>query len=318
MKFSVCIAATRPTTLQAAVDSIRRQTWTDWELIIVGQGNDSGLRRLGEALAQSDQRVRYIHLERRGLSLARNAAVQASTADLIAMLDDDCEADQHWLEVLAGCFAAEPEVGVVSGSLLAPRRSRRGLAICPAFNPAEALYDPIASGRRPPSRWDWVGGNFALRRSVAERIGPFDEYLGAGAAFPAAEDTDYKLRLEALSIKMRSTPRAIVYHTYGFRYGLRAVLNNSKNYARGNAGLAGKLTLLGDPRGREWLEMTKQSAKWDWLCQRKPQRLPANLLRLWYYTRAYRSCLRDYRADAGQGLLYPAAGSAPVDKVAVG
>lgn len=311
MKLSVCIAATRSTTLKAAIESIRRQTWTDWELIVIGQGADATLQALGETIAQQDCRVRYIHLTRQGLSVARNAGLQAATGDIIAMTDDDCEAQADWLAVFAECFEAEPDVGLVGGALLAPKPARRGLAVCPAFSPVEALYDPLASGRKPPRGWDWVGGNFALRRSIAERVGPFDEYLGAGAVFPAGEETDYKLRLEALGIKMRATPRSVIYHTYGHRYGLRALLRHSRNYARGNAGLAGKLTLMGDPRGREWLEQTKRACTQSWLKRRQPQRLPANLLRLWHYQQAYKRCLQHYHIDPTHGVLAPNTSSPP-------
>lgn len=303
MKFSVCIAATRATTLGAAIESIRRQTWSDWELIILGQGADASLKSLGEAAAQTDSRIRYIHLERQGLSVARNAGLRAATGEIIAMTDDDCEAQADWLAVLAEYFSAEPDVGLVGGALLAPKPSRQGLAVCPAFKPIEALYDPVADGRKPPRGWDWVGGNFALRRSVAEQIGQFDEHLGAGAIFPAGEETDYKLRMEALGIKMRSTPRSVVYHTFGYRYGLRAMLRHARNYAQGNAGLAGKLTLMGDPRGQEWLARTKHDCLQGWLKRHQPQRLPANLLRLWHYQRTYNRCLRDYRVDPTQSCL---------------
>lgn len=310
MTVSICIATVRPTTLGAAVASIQAQTWTNWELVVVGQGPDRDIRSRLEEVSQGDSRVCYIHLSERGLSRARNAGIAASTGDIIAMTDDDCEAHPEWIATLVRCFETEPDVGLVGGALLKPDGVRRGVAACPALRPAEVLYDPIASGRQAPRGWNWVGGNFAIRRDVAQQVGAFDEYLGAGTSFASGEDTDYKLRLEALGIKMRSTPRAVVYHTYGVRYGLQARLQHSRNYARGNGAMAGKLTLLGDPRGREWLEMTRRECTVGWFRRVKQRRMPVNLLRLWHFTRAYQECIRDYRADPARVLLYPARAAA--------
>jgi glycosyltransferase involved in cell wall biosynthesis len=310
MKFSVCIAATRATTLRAAVESIWRQTWADWELVIVGQGADAQLSALGMELALADERTRYVHLEHQGLSYARNVAIRVTTGDIIAMTDDDCEADEVWLSTLANIFSEEPEVGLVGGSLIAPAPTRR-LATCPQLQPTEALYDPVTMCRQAPDGWDWIGANFAIRREVVQRVGEFDECLGAGAVFPVGEDTDYKLRLEALGIKMVSTPRSVVYHTYGYRYGLAAVLRSSRSYARGNGALAGKLTLMGDPRGREWLEMTRRNCTVEWVRQlrlgrRGGRHMTRNPLRLWHFAKAYRECVRIYSVDPDRGTLLSA------------
>lgn len=99
--------------------------------------------------------------------------------------------------------------------------------------------------------------------AAAERAGQFDEHLGAGTRFPAGEDTDYKLRLKGLGIKMRCTPRSVVYHTFGARHGLRALLAHQRDYARGSGALGAKLTMLGDRRGAEWVEATRHECLRD-------------------------------------------------------
>jgi hypothetical protein len=88
-----------------------------------------------------------------------------------------------------------------------------------------------------------AGGNVAMRRSVLERVGPFDEYLGVGSDFPACEDVDYGLRSEELDVWMMSTPRVRVRHTFGRRTGLRQVLKYHRGYALGQGALLGKLDL---------------------------------------------------------------------------
>jgi glycosyltransferase involved in cell wall biosynthesis len=312
LKFSVCISSIRVPSLKATIDSIRCQTWQNWELIVVGQGADLRLQAIGEAAAREDRRIQYFHLRQYGATLARNFALQIATGDIIALTDDDCEAQADWLEVLAGYFLAEPEVGLVGGALVAPPPIRRGLAFCPSVYPAEVLYDPVASNRLEPPGWGWACGNVAIRRQVIARVGEFDEYLGPGAIFPASDDNDYRLRLEALGIKMRTTSRAVVYHSFGYRYGPRSVFGLLRGYAMANGGLDAKLTLLGDPRGQESFQKTYQECTLDLFRNSRLHRLPNSLGRLWYYTRAYRRCLREYRVDPLRKVLYPVTSYVPV------
>ena len=304
MRFSVCLPATRAASVGATVRSIQAQSVSDWELLVVGQGDDRAVRAAVHLAGEGDPRVRYLHIERQGSSRARTVAMRVASGDIIAMTDDDCEARSDWLAVLKKAMADEPDVAVVGGALIAPPPTRPDVrpARCPSLLPTEALYDPHVTGSHPPQGWDWIGANFAVRREVAEQVGEFDEYLGVGSDFASAGDTDYKLRIAASGFKMRSTPRAVVYHTSGWRYGLRAVLDLQRRHARGMGALAAKLTLLGEPRGREWLETTRHDLIVKWLRRRQPHRLPSDLRILWHFCNAYQLCLRHYRVDS-DGLL---------------
>lgn len=309
MKITVCIPTVRVKTLEAAVESIRSQTWTNWELIIVGQGQDEALNALGQAIARQDDRIRYLRIEEKGLSRARNAGIKVATANVIAFIDDDCEAHPHWLATIVECFAAQPDVGLVAGSLVAPHPARTGIGTCPHVDAVDAIYDPVANPHRPPSGWDWFGANCAIRRNVIERVGFFDEYLGAGSPFGGAEDYDYKLRLEKSGIRMRTTSRLIVYHTGGWRYGLRAFMQLRRNYWRGNGALAAKLTLLGSTQGRTWLNHEIKECLTNCLSARRAwqQRRLAmpNPVRLWYFVQGYRDCMQHFRVDRTFSALQP-------------
>lgn len=300
MRITVCIPATRAVTLPAAIDSLMDQTYEDWTLIVVAQGADISVPEASRRAAATSDRVRLVSIPHRGLSRARNAALEHADSEVIAMMDDDCEAAPDWLATLANCFQEDERVGLVGGALVAPIASRF-LTRCPALDPADATYQPTP-GALPPAGWDWIGGNFALRRSAADRVGPFDENLGGGATFMAGEDTDYKLRMEHLQIRMRSTPKAVVRHTWGSRHGLRALFRYQRSYAMGNGALAAKLTLAGDPRGREWVSRTRTECMQDLRNPLRMHRFPEPLLRWNYYRSAYATCLRDYDLDA-RGML---------------
>lgn len=83
--------------LPHAVNSVLAQTFTDWEAIIVDDGSTDNTR---EVAAQfTDERVRYVHQENRGLSGARNTGIRAAQGAYLAFLDADDEWEPRFLRV---------------------------------------------------------------------------------------------------------------------------------------------------------------------------------------------------------------------------
>src|ERR1035437_7709292 len=80
--------------LPETLDTVRAQTLTDWEQILVDDGSTDGSRELIEAAAAADPRFRSLRTSgREGPSAARNLALDAARGRFIAFLD----ADDLWL-----------------------------------------------------------------------------------------------------------------------------------------------------------------------------------------------------------------------------
>jgi len=306
MKISICVPTSRPDTVALTIQSILKQSWTHWELIAVGQGDSAHERTVAtkEAVLSStnDERVHYVHTPEKGATRARNKAMMVATGEIFAFIDDDCEAHEDWLSTFVAYFERDPEIGLVGGAVIAPPKTGRGIGNCPTVSPTETIYEPEKMGYTPPTGWDWISCNVALRRDVAEKIGPWDDFLGPGTEFPAADDTDYLLRAEALNIKMATTPKALVTHTFGYRYN-QQLLKHLRNYSIANGGLAGKLTLMGDIRGESWLNATKRERLTGWLKPFRPHRFFRSLTGWLLFSKAYDYCLMKYQVE--NNLLHP-------------
>lgn len=299
---TICIPTVRPDTLGATVASIQRQTCTDWKLLILGQGNDPRLHALAQQFTTADSRIRYQHVAPRGVSRARNAALRAADTPWIIFIDDDCEAREDWLATYVSYFQRWPDIMLIGGSVIAPPKPRWKIGMCPQTIPQEAIYDPAVTPLQPPPGFEWFTANVAIRRSLVEQIGYFDELLGVGGHFRAGEDYDYKVRIELRGLKMASTPAIVVYHTYGYRYGLRAAANHARDYAIGDGAVVAKLMMLDPTRGAHELALRRESLRRDLL---KPARLPKRLWRQYHFWRTYRQCMRAYRLDPEQFVLRP-------------
>jgi glycosyltransferase involved in cell wall biosynthesis len=110
-RVSIVIATyNRAALLPATIESILKQRFQDFELIVVDDGSADDTRG---ALAPYESRIRYVYQENRGPSAARNFGVRHAKAPWIAILDsDDLCAPSH-LEALYGHVAARPDCAMV-------------------------------------------------------------------------------------------------------------------------------------------------------------------------------------------------------------
>lgn len=79
--------------LPKCVESIRNQTHSNLEIILVDDGSPDGCGAICDEFAQKDSRIRVIHKENGGLSDARNTGIDVAKGDYLAFVDSD-----DWLE----------------------------------------------------------------------------------------------------------------------------------------------------------------------------------------------------------------------------
>ena len=89
MKVSILLPIyNREKTLPRCLESIRAQTFTEWELIAVDDGSSDG----SADLVAGDARFRLLrHEKNRGASAARNTALAAAQGEFVALIDSDDE-----------------------------------------------------------------------------------------------------------------------------------------------------------------------------------------------------------------------------------
>ena len=86
--------------LPACVQSIRDQSFPDWELILVDDGSPDGCGALCDQLADSDGRIRVIHQANGGVSRARNHGMEEARGELLAFVDSDDRIEPGYLAFL--------------------------------------------------------------------------------------------------------------------------------------------------------------------------------------------------------------------------
>ena len=86
--------------LPRCIESILRQTYTNFELILVDDGTPDRSGIICDRYAEKDSRIKVIHKENGGVSSARNAGIDAAQGEWITFIDSDDWVSDDYLEVL--------------------------------------------------------------------------------------------------------------------------------------------------------------------------------------------------------------------------
>ena len=216
----------RPQALGRCLDAVLAGRVLPAEIIVVDQSRDDATLAATNARTHREVALRYVHLNQRSASAARNAGLRATRFPIFAVTDDDCVAAPEWIATIDRSLSQPDGPDVLTGRVL-------------ALGP-ETLGTYAASLRQSTVRADfrarakpWLvgtGGNLAARRGWLERINGYDERLGPGSPGMAAEDIDLIYRLLRAGAGIRYEPDAIVYHE---RKSLADRLSSRQTYGYG-------------------------------------------------------------------------------------
>ncbi len=86
--------------LVECVESIRKQTYSNIEIILVDDGSTDASIEICDEFAEKDSRVRVFHKENEGVAVARNFGIQQSNGQYVVIVDSDDVAVDKMIEVL--------------------------------------------------------------------------------------------------------------------------------------------------------------------------------------------------------------------------
>jgi GT2 family glycosyltransferase len=197
--------------LRPCLDSLRSQTYRDFEVIVVDNNSSDGSV---SAIRREYPEVGVLALDTNGgYSAGCNRGIAAAEGDVLVMLNNDTEAHPEWLKELVGALDRHPDAGsAASRIMLFDRRD--------SLHSAGDLYR--ANGI-PDSRGVWqpygppydqeayvfggCGGAVAYRRDMLAQVGLFEERF-----FMYCEDVDLNWRAQLSGWPCIYAPKAVVYH----------------------------------------------------------------------------------------------------------
>lgn len=209
--------------LRACLESLARQTHPSFEVIVIDNGSGDGSAALVE-----DIRVSYpvplrliANSSNQGFCAANNQGFAASRSELVALLNNDAEAEPGWLEALAAAIRRDEDIGMAASKILVWEDPRK-IDKCGHLIYPDGQNRGRGSGQMDQGQFDrieevlWPDGCAAMyRRAMLDEIGGFDEDF-----FAYADDAELGLRGRIAGWRCLYTPRAVVRHRRGATLGL--------------------------------------------------------------------------------------------------
>jgi GT2 family glycosyltransferase/sugar lactone lactonase YvrE len=203
-------------TLEDCLSALERQSYPDFEIIVVNDGSKDSTSEI----ARRHAGARVIDIPNGGLSAARNVGLAGATGEIVAYTDADTRADPDWLTYLVQPFLTSDVVA--SGGPNVVPADDPAMAQCIARapgGPTHVLLDDRIAEHVP-------GCNMAFRREALVAIGGFNPiYLRAG------DDVDVCWRLQGRGWKIGFASAALVWHHH--RASVKAYWRQQVGYGEG-------------------------------------------------------------------------------------
>jgi glycosyltransferase involved in cell wall biosynthesis len=201
----------RPEALARAVRSLLATEGEQFELIVIDQSD--GAESAG-ALAPfaSDARLIHVRSATRGAGAALNEGLRLARGEIVVCTDDDCEAPPGWVATMARALADQPTAAIAFCNVTAAPHDRNA-GYVPTY---ERRHGRLVRSIAATCLGHGMSAGMALRRNVVVGLGGFDDALGPGSRFPAAEDWDIAFRALLKGWHVYETADVSIVH-HGFR-----------------------------------------------------------------------------------------------------
>lgn len=220
VRVSVIIATyNRVDLLYKALDSILLQKLkkdVSFEILVIDNASSDETAQMIRAISDlSKVHVRYIHESKRGKGFALNRGIREAQGDILIFTDDDIVADSRWLANMVECFETY-QCDCVGGRVLPDYPPQAPQWI---IENSKLLVGPIVSydyGEETKVyqnkvMFEFLGANFAFKKSVFNELGEFLTDIGPGKTM-MGEDTEMVSRLLKEGKKLYYCGEALVWH----------------------------------------------------------------------------------------------------------
>jgi GT2 family glycosyltransferase len=193
------------------LESLRRQTYSRIEVLVADGASRDGS---AELIAERYSEARLLRLERNyGFAGNVNAGLRQARGEVLALLNNDAEAEPAWVVELVSALQTNSGAGSCASKIL-DYHDRRRIASAGDLLRRNGLAAQRGNGAldgpdfdRPDEVFAASGGAAAFRRSMLEDVGLLDE-----AFISYLEDVDLGLRGRLRGWSCRYVPAARVYH----------------------------------------------------------------------------------------------------------
>lgn len=187
-------------TLAQTLNSVRGQTFAEWEVIVVDDGSTDSSGDIISEYRRRDDRIGGVAHANRGLGAARNTGLAKAQGEFVVFLDADDLLCPPMIERMVGRLVSDPAIGLAHCGWIYTDPDGRDLSWMNTTPVEGALFDRLAHGNLFPCH------SLMLRRSLLEATGDFDESIRH------CHDWDLWIRMARTGTRFGAVPGALVVY----------------------------------------------------------------------------------------------------------
>ena len=209
----IIITRNRPKILADCLDHLVKQTYIDFEIVVVDSSDNHETRDL----LASWPSVCYLSIwdGRNNMPAARNLGLSIAKGEIVAFIDDDSMVFPDWLENIVSGYSGDM-IGGVGGRIIDNyikvdiNDTRIGKVL-----PDGTAIQNFSRDIENPIVVEWFGGcNMSFQRSILNKLGGFDPKYGGNNSY---EDVDMSTRVRKAGYDLVLVPAAVVEHVFAPR-----------------------------------------------------------------------------------------------------
>ncbi len=180
--------------ISETLNSVKHQTFSNWECIVVDDGSTDTTREIVENFATQDARFKYVYQENKGVSVARNCGVKIATGQYIQFLDGDDLLQENKLKSQIEVLEKNSHIDIVYNNVLFFEDSNPTVFKTSLNGDKKNNWMPKISDKGADVIAQFSTINFMvinaplLRKTIFSSVGFFNEKL------KALEDWDFWMR----------------------------------------------------------------------------------------------------------------------------
>jgi glycosyltransferase involved in cell wall biosynthesis len=209
-------------TIDKCLESLQKLDYPNYEVIVV---NDGSTDKTEDIVKKYD--FQLISIDNMGLGNARNVGLKAAKGEIVAYIDSDAFADEHWLKYIAAKFNNTDCAGAGGPNLAPPNNGK--ISDCVANAPGGPLHVLLSDDEAEHI----PGCNMAFLKDSLRAVGGFDEKFNI-----AGDDVDLCWRIQQCGMWLAFSPSALVWHYR--RNSVRAYWKQQLEYGKVEAFLEKK------------------------------------------------------------------------------
>lgn len=223
----ILVTRNRPLQIIDCVRSILKSSFQDYQILIADQSTNNRTVEIIKSLHSS--KIEIVRMKKKGKAKGLNILIKKSNSNILAFTDDDCIVSKNWLHQIIKTYNEFPHLAGIFGNVYPYKPKNHPTEICPATFKTKKMQ--THTFEKFHYYHVGLGNNMSIKKSILEKVGNFQEWLGPGAIATNGEESELIFKILKQGFILATNPKILVFHNRWLNYKQERLIQ--ANYTQG-------------------------------------------------------------------------------------